>query len=235
MRVLLISPDKELAQDIRLCLQVRWTGLSLVCAPEQRKAIHVVHSERPDIIIIDLDSVGQNGFATLTQIRQFSDVPIIVLSQSSDVMDKVRALEMGADDWLTKPFVPMELLAKMNALLRRCGIIDFLQNIPPTFLSDRLTINFGTCEVYVSGRPVALTPTEYKVLSHLVHNEGKVVTHRSLLEAVWGPGYITDITFIKKYIYRLRSKLEDDPHHPRMLVGQRGFGYRFVQASHSRS
>ena len=233
MKVLLVSPSKELEQNIRLCLQVRWPGFSLAITAEDRKPIELVESEHPDIAIIDFGSDSGNSFDLLSEVRRFSEVPVIVLSGSSDIMDKVMALEMGADDWVTKPLIPMELLAKVNAVLRRCGIVEFQQNRDPSFVSDKLTINYATSEVCVSGKRVRLTPTEYRMLCHLVRNEGRVVTHHSLLERVWGSEYVNDVTFVKKYIYRLRSKLEDKDDNPQMLVSERGLGYRFIKAPDS--
>lgn len=233
MKLLLISDSEELGPSISLSLKVRWPGVIVVCATEGGKGVELVQTEQPDIGLIDLDSPNIEGFSVLNEIRGFSDVPIIILSQKNDVMDKVRALEMGADGWIAQPFTPMELLAKVNAVLRRCGILQFQYSRAPSFVSDVLTINYATREVFASGKPVKLTPTEYSMLCHLVRNEGKVVSHSSILDSVWGPEYATDVGFIKKYIYRLRSKLEDDQENPKMLLTERGIGYKFVKAQSS--
>jgi DNA-binding response OmpR family regulator len=230
MKVLLISDSQKLVQDISLALQVRWPDVILVWAGQGKKGIDLIEAEQPDITIIDLGSFDINGLDILSEIRSFFDVPIIALTSGSDAMDKVRALEVGADGWIGKPFMPIELLAEVNAVLRRSSILKFQYNHPLPFVSDKLSINYATREVYVSGKPVRLTPTEYNVLCHLLRNQAKVVTHRSLLDSIWGPRYTKDTGSLKEYIYRLRSKLEDDPENPRMLVTERGIGYKFVVA-----
>jgi two-component system KDP operon response regulator KdpE len=136
-------------------------------------------------------------------------------------------LEAGADDYIPKPFSPIELIARVTALFRRTHGFDF--KCDHAFSAGKLTINFSTREVSLSGRPVRLTPREYGLLSELAQNEGRVLHHSLLLEKVWGSEYIADYTFIKKYIYRLRCKLEPDPENPRMLLSERGIGYRFVR------
>jgi len=173
-------------------------------------------------------SLGE-PFDVLTQIRSFSDVPIIVLSARQAEMDKVKALEMGADDYITKPFGPIDLLARVKALLRRAGMPQLKQGNSSRFANSNLTINFATRDVLVSGNPVKLTPIEYNLLCNLVRNEGMVISHRSLLEKTWGSGYTDDISFLKKYIYRLRVKLNDNDPSRRMLATVRGIGYRFVR------
>jgi DNA-binding response OmpR family regulator len=230
MKVLLISDSENLVQDISLALQVRWPDVILVWAGQGKKGINLIEAEQPDITIIDLGSFDINGLDILSEIRSFFDLPIIALTSGNDAMDKVRALEVGADGWIGKPFMPIELLAEVNAVLRRSSILKFQYNHPLPFVSDKLSINYATREVYVSGKPVRLTPTEYNVLCHLLRNQAKVVTHRSLLDNIWGPRYTKDTGSLKEYIYRLRSKLEDDPENPRMLVTERGIGYKFVGA-----
>lgn len=230
MKVLVISDSEKLGQDVSLTLQVRWRDVILVWAAQGKKGIDLIEAEQPDIAIVDLGSFDIKGLDMLSEIRSLFDLPIIALTSGSDAMDKVRALEMGADGWIGKPFMPIELLAEVNAMLRRCSILKFQYNHPLPFVSDKLTINCATHEVYVSGKSVRLTPTEYNILCHLLKNHAKVVTHRSLLDNIWGPRYTKDTGSLKEYIYRLRSKLEDDPENPRMLVTERGIGYKFVGA-----
>ncbi len=232
MKVLLIGDLRELERDISVSLEVRWPGVILIYGAEQKTGVELVQTEQPDIVLLDFDSPQLDGFSMLNEVRSFSDVPIIIVSRRDDVMDTIRALEIGADNWIPKPIVPMLLLAKVNAVLRRCGVLRFQQGWP-SFISDKLAINYATREVYVSGKPVKLTPTEYNMLCRLVRNEGKVVTNSSLLDSVWGPEYATDVGFIKKYVYRLRSKLEDDQENPQMLLTERGIGYKFVRPTSS--
>ena len=229
IKALLVTDSKEIRQNICLSLRVRWPYVNVVTAASGRKGVDLVQTEQPDVVLLDLDLPDMDGFEMLSEVRLFSEVPIIILSARGDVMDNIRALEMGADDWITKPFNPLEFLAKVNALFRRCGILQFQQREAPSFVSDKLTINFANHEVYVLGKPVKLTPTEYNLLCHLVRNGGTVVGHHRLLDSVWGTQYTGDIGFLKKYIYRLRSKLEDSHENPQMIITERGIGYKFVK------
>ncbi len=143
-------------------------------------------------------------------------------------MDRARGLEAGADEYVTKPFSPIELLARVRALLRRTQRIGFKREHLLSMGSE-LAINFSTHEVLVSGKRVKLTPIEYNLLAELVRNEGRVLTHHALLEKVWGSEYTNDPNFVKKYIYRLRSKLEPNASDPQLLLNERGIGYRFIR------
>jgi DNA-binding response OmpR family regulator len=228
MRVLLVADSGELAQTISLVLKVRWPELSLLQADDGRVSIDLIHREKPDLVMLHLDSRAKDGFDLISQIRAFSEVPLIVLSQKDDVMDKVRALEMGADEWIAPSSVPMEFIAKVNAILRRCSS---LSNRPASsFLNGKLRIDYATRRVTVLGRPVKLTPIEYKILCQLVRNEGSVVSHSNLLQTVWGPNYGADPEFVKKYIHRLRSKVEEDPADPQMILTERGVGYILIRS-----
>ena len=231
MKALLVGGSKDLSQSISLILRVRWPNLSLIHVTEIRESTELVHKEQPDIVMLHLDSASLNGFDLISQIRGFSDVPIIALSQSDEVVDKVRALEMGADDWIAPSSLPMEFIAKVNAILRRCfpcrndrGCSDF---------NGKLSINYATREVRVDGKPVRLTPIEYKILCQLAKSEGRVVSRENLLRSVWGPNYEADPEFLKKYIHRLRSKIEEDPAAPKSIRTERGVGYIFTTSSNS--
>jgi len=229
MRVLVVADSEELAQTISVVLKVRWPQLSLFQASEARLSVDVIHREKPDLVMVDLDSAAVDGFDLISQIRGFCDVPLIVLSQRDDVMDKVRALEMGVDEWIARSSVPMEFIAKVNAILRRCSS---LSNRPASsFLNGKLSVDYATRRVTVLGRPVKLTPIEYKILCQLVRNEGSVVSHSNLLHTVWGPNYGADPEFVKKYIYRLRGKVEEDPADPQMILTERGVGYILIASS----
>ena len=170
-------------------------------------------------------------FDLISQIRSFSDVPIIILSDKNDVIDKVRALEMGADDWIVPSSIPMEFIAKVNAILRRCSSRN--NDDIASCLDGKLSINYATRRVRVLGKPVKLTPIEYEILCQLTRNEGSVVTYSNLLHSVWGPYYRADPEFLKKYIYRLRSKVEEDPSDPQMILTERSVGYIFTASPDS--
>ena len=236
MKVLVVSDSKDLSQTISLILKVRWPKLSLVQATEAREGLDLIHREQPDIVMLHLlerseGSASLDCFDLISRIRSFSDVPLIVLSQSNDVVDKIRALEMGADDWIAPSSIPMEFIAKVTAILRRCSANAKEQGA--SFLDGKLSINYASREVCRLGKPVKLTPIEYKLLYQLVKNGGSVVSHVNLLHSVWGPNYGADPEFLKKYIYRLRSKVEEDPAEPKIILTERGVGYIFVGAPNS--
>jgi DNA-binding response OmpR family regulator len=229
MKVLLVSDSEELSRTIPLVLKVRWPNLSLFCTGEARECLQLIHREQPCLALLHLDSGPEDCFALISQIRSFSDVPLMVISQSDDVMDKVRALETGADEWVVQSSVPMEFIAKVNALLRRCQHPN--TNCILSCLGGRITIDSCMRKVSVLGKVVKLTPIEYKILWQLAQNEGSVVSRDALVRTVWGPGYSTDPEFLKKYIYRLRCKVEEDPADPRILLTERGIGYIMASSS----
>lgn len=233
MKALLVGDSEDLLQAIFLALKVRWPELSLLHATEAREGTELTYREQPDIVMLQHGAASVDCFDLISQIRSFSDVGIIVLSQSDDVMDEVRALETGADDWITQPFMSVELLAKVNAVLRRCAIFQFQQSHAPSFVSDRLTIDYATRDVYLSGKLLKLTPIEFKILSRLARNEGRVVSRADLLHSVWGPDYRVQPEFLKKYIYRLRSKVEEDPTNPKIILNERGLGYILINSADS--
>ena len=230
IKVLFVGDSEELVQAMSIILKVRWRDLSLIHATEARQATELIHREQPDIVMLQIDASRPDDFDIIGQIRSFSEVPLIVLGQSKDVIDKVRALETGADDWIP-PSSPMEYIAKVNAVLRRCS--PHGDSYTASFLCGKLTINYATHDVYVNGERVELTPIEYKILYQLVRNEGSVVGHTNLLNSVWGPNYGAAPEFLKKYIYRLRSKIEEDPADPKIICTKRGVGYIFITASDS--
>jgi two-component system KDP operon response regulator KdpE len=164
----------------------------------------------------------------LKAIRLFSDVPVIMLTVRDDELSKVQGLELGADDYVTKPFSHLELLARVRAVLRRAQALPLTHEQP--FVSGDLQVDFARRQVTVRGQPVALTGTEYRLLYNLVRNAGRVMTHESLLARVWGREYTDEISYVKSYISRLRNKLERDPHHPEFILTEYGLGYWFRPA-----
>lgn len=229
MKVLVIEDNQEVVDSLCLCLKLVWPQVNTIATAEATKGIELVEAESPDIVILSLELPDMDGFDVLTQVRSFCNVPIIVLSVRQAETDKAKALETGADDYIVKPFSPIDLLARVRAVLRRAGMPQPKQGDASLFVSANLTINFATHDVLVSGNRVKLTPIEYSLLCNLVRNEGRVISHRSLLEKTWGSGYTDDINFLKKYIYRLRLKLNDHDSSRPMLVNVRGTGYKFVR------
>lgn len=231
MKLLIVGGSEELSETISLVLKVRWRELTVLRAADPREGLELAHSEQPDIVMLHLDSPGVDCFDLISQIRSFSNVPLVVLSESSDVVDKIRALEMGADDWISRNCTPMEFIARVNAILRRC--YPHGDNHLSCFFNGKLSINYAAHEVCILGKNVHLTATEYKVLYQLVRHEGSVISCTDLLHSVWGSGYEADCEFVKKYIYRLRCKLEQEPANPQLIVTRRGVGYLYSTANYS--
>jgi DNA-binding response OmpR family regulator len=227
MKVLVVSHSQTLAQAISAILKVRWPDLSLVHTSEARESLELIYRDQPDIVMFHLTERGEgvptpDCFDLISPIRSFSGVPLIVISQSDDVMDKVKALEMGADDWVSPSFIPMEFIAKVNAILRRLSPSNHVVSL---FLNGKLSINYDTRQVSISGKPVKLTPIQYKLLCHLIENQGRVCSSTELLQHVWGPNYSDERELLKLSVYRLRSKIEEDPSNPEIIFNERGIGY----------
>jgi len=234
VQVLVVEDNQQAVRDISFCLQVRYPEVIVVSVADGPKGIEMVETESPDLVMVDSSLPDIDTPDLVSKIREFSDVPLIILSEAETDMDRARGLEAGADEYVTKPFSPIELLARVRALLRRTQGIGFK---PERLISigSELTINFTTREIFLSSNRVKLTPIEYNLLSELVRNSGRVLTHSTLLERVWGSEYANDYSFVKKYIYRLRCKLEPDASKPQILLTERGIGYRFVRPTSPQS
>ena len=226
MKVLVVDDAAEVIEAVTVSFTLQWRETDVIGADNGETALDLIEQERPDVVLLDIAMPGMDGFETLREIRAFSDVPVIMLTARDDVIDKVKGLELGADDYVTKPFDHLELLARVKALLRR---LDMPQPVSraPSFQAGELTIDFASREVRLGGELVPLTATEYKVLYHLVRNAGRVLPHETLLAKVWGREYVEEIDYLRVYIRRLRQKLERDPEHPRHILTERGLGYRF--------
>jgi two-component system KDP operon response regulator KdpE len=226
MKVLVVDDAAEVIEAVTVSFTLQWRETEVIGADNGETALDLVEREHPDIVLLDIAMPGMDGFAVLRELRAFSDVPVIMLTARDDVIDKVKGLELGADDYVTKPFDHLELLARVKALLRR---LDMPQptSRAPSFQSGDLTVEFAAREVRVSGEVVPLTATEYKLLYHLVRNAGRVLPHETLLAKVWGREYVDEIDYLRVYIRRLRLKLEPDPERPVHIITERGLGYRF--------
>ena len=227
MKVLLVNLPDSISSYILLVLRVRWPDVAPIHAQEAEEALGLLHAQQPDLAILHLPeradgSAPDDCFGLIEGIREFSEVPLIVVGETTDVMDKVKALETGADDWISASFVPMEFIAKVNALLRRCR----LDNGGVSYLPDgSLSIDHSTRQVCVSGNPVKLTPIQFEILKHLVKHAGRVCTSNELLQHVWGPSYINEKEILKLSVHRLRSKIEKNPSAPEIILNERGIGY----------
>lgn len=227
MKVLVIEDAPDVVEAIRLGFALQWREVDVLGAERGEEGVDMVESERPDLVLLDIGLPDIDGYEVLREVRAFSDVPVIMLTARDDTFDKVKGLELGADDYVTKPFDHLELLARIRAVLRRLDM-PAPRSRAPSFRSRDLEIHFDTREVRVRGEPVDLTPTEYKLLYHLVRNAGRVLTHGTLLAKVWGREYIDEVDYLRVYIRRLRDKLDDEPEHPRYIETERGLGYRFI-------
>ena len=229
MKVLLVGGSEELCATLRVVLRVRWHNIELSHVANWRESLSVLRREEPVLVLVDCSSDVAVCCDLISQVRSFSDVPLVVVGDGEDVTAKVRALETGADDWIHASSIPMEFIARVNALLRRYRTES--ESAMALYSNGPLSIDFATQEARISGRRLGLTPTEFKVLCLLARHEGTVVTREALLSTVWGSESYSDPEFVKKYIHRLRVKLEDDPADPRIIVNRRGVGYMLATAS----
>jgi DNA-binding response OmpR family regulator len=232
IKVLLVKLPEETAEYITVVLKVRWPGLISFSTGEAGEAAELIRSEQPHLVMLYLPeqreaSTPGDRFDLISHIRSFSDVPIIVIGSCADDMDRVHGLEMGADDWVSPSFLPMEFIARVNAILRRC--FPDKQGVS-SFLNGRLSIDYAARRVSVGGNPVKLTPIQYEILCHLVRNAGRVCSSSELLRHVWGPGYSDEKDILRLNVHRLRSKIEEDPSSPEIILSGRGGGY-VVRAS----
>ena len=229
MKLLVIDDAEEVIEAVTVSFNVQWRETEILGAANGEAGLDLIEQEQPDLVLLDVMMPVMDGYETLRRIRAFSDVPVIMLTAKDGVLDKVKGLELGADDYITKPFDHLELLARVNALLRRLAMPQ-PKSASPSFVSGELTVHFGSREVQLNGVPVTLTPIEYKLLYHLVRNAGHTLRHETLLAKVWGREYIDEIDYLRVYIRRLRMKLEQDPDHPQFILTDRGLGYRFQRS-----
>jgi DNA-binding response OmpR family regulator len=198
-------------------------GYEVFTATDGEEAVDAFSANPADLILLDVMLPHMDGFATCQRIRQFSNVPIIMLTAKGEEQDRVRGLDVGADDYLVKPFSVMELLARVRAVLRRAQVSETGQD--RFFVHENLRIDFARAEVWLGEQAVYLSATEYRLLLQFTHNIGKVLTAEELLTSVWGPEYRDDKEILWVTIARLRQKVEDDPHMPRHIVTRSGLGY----------
>ena len=228
MKVLVVDDAPEVVDSVRLGFAVQWREVDVLSAGTGKEALELVEQESPDLVLLDVGLPDMDGFKVLQEIRFFSDVPVVMLTARDDTIDKVRGLELGADDYVTKPFNHLELLARIKAVPRRLDM-PAPKSRAPSFRSGDMEMDFDAQEVRVNGERVELTPTEYKLLYHLVRNAGHTLTHGTLLAKVWGREYRDEVDYLRVYVRRLRDKLGDDPEKPRYIRTERGLGYRFLR------
>lgn len=201
-------------------------GAEVYTAGNSAEGLRTFYAKQPDLVLLDIMMPGEDGWDTCRQIRRLSDVPVIMLTALRTDEDIVRGLEAGADDFISKPFSNSVLLARARAVLRRAELAP-PGDKPYTYRDSKLAIDLDRYTVLVHGEPVKLTPTEFRLLTYMVQNAGRVLTFHQILEHVWGWEYQDSPDYVHVYISHLRQKLEDDPRHPKYLVTEHGVGYRF--------
>ena len=224
-RILVVDDEERMVRFIRLNLE--HDGFQVIEAHKGGPVLDIIRTQLPDLVLLDIMLPDIDGFELLRLIREANSVPVIMLTAKGEEEDRVRGLELGADDYITKPFSPRELVSRVKAVLRRVemmagnaeGVIE---------VDDRFKIDFNRREVRVDGKLIQLRPTEYRLLYHLVQNAGWVLSHEQLLMKVWGYEYQDEPHYVRLYINYLRKKIEKDPANPQYILTERGAGYRFV-------
>jgi two-component system KDP operon response regulator KdpE len=222
-RILVVDDDPQMQRAVANALRARHYSVATAATGED--ALALVAQNQVDLVLLDLRLPGIGGHDVIARLRSWTDVPVIVLSVRDAQEEKVAALEAGADDYITKPFGTGELLARMEAVLRRSAP----DHEPPVMRFDDLEIDLARRLVRFRGEPLHLTPTEYRLLETMAKNPGKLMTHRLLLQQVWGPGYGTESNYLRLYVRQLRQKLADDPSRPKWITTEPGLGYRWLR------
>jgi two-component system, OmpR family, KDP operon response regulator KdpE len=220
LRVLVVDDERAIRRYLRAALNAQ--GYTVYEASGGKEALKMVVADRPDLIILDLGLPDLDGVEVTRQLREWTHIPIIILSVREQENDKIDALDAGADDYLTKPFSSGELMARMRAALRR----SMQTTSEPVFESDELKVDLARRQVTVAGQEISLTPTEYDLLRILVQNAGRVLTQRQLLHQVWGGAYESEAHLLRVNMSNLRRKIEPDPTRPHYIITEPGVGYR---------
>lgn len=229
--ILVVDDEKRMVKFIRLNLEQ--DGYQVISAYNGLQALEQLRSQLPSLVLLDVMLPDIDGFEVLHRIREVSSVPVIMLTAKGEEDDRVRGLEMGADDYVTKPFSPRELVSRVRAVLRRISTTAG-EDADVIVVDEHLKMDFSRREIWVDGELVNLRPTEYRLLYHLARNAGWVITHEQLLTKVWGYEYRDEPHYVRLYINYLRKKLENDPSKPKYILTERGVGYRFIDYKRDR-
>jgi len=224
-RILIVDDDIGVVKSLRANLASK--GFETMTALDGAEALNIIERELPDLIILDIMMPKMNGSDVCQRIREWSQIPIIMLSARRDIEEKAGCLDAGADDYITKPFGVNELVARVRAVLRRSDGMEHAA-VTPNFSAGSLKINFVAREVTVGGREIKMTPTEYNLLQELALGSGRVFSHATLLGRVWGPEYAEEREYLRVFIGRLRKLIEEDPLNPKHILTITGVGYKFV-------
>lgn len=225
-RILIVDDEPRVIGFIRMNLELE--GYQVIEAHNGLEALDAVRTKLPDAILLDVMMPNLDGFETLRMLREFSNIPVIMLTAKGEENDRVYGLELGADDYVTKPFSPRELSSRVKAVLRRAEMPSSSPGQAILRIDDRLQVDFNRREVIVEDERVKLRPTEYLLLYHLIQNAGWTVPHDQLLAKVWGYEYRDESHYVRLYVNYLREKIEENPSKPRYILTERGVGYRFV-------
>jgi DNA-binding response OmpR family regulator len=225
--VLVVDDDVHILRMMQRILELE--GYRTLMANSGGNALDLFNEETPELVLLDITMPGMDGYTVCQRIREFSPVPIIMVTAKGNDEEKVKGLDAGADDYVTKPFASKELVARVRAVLRRAKLWD--EPCEPAFHSGDLVVDFAWHRVTLRSQEVSLTATEYKLLSYLVHNAGRLVTPDQILQAVWGEEYIGECHLLRVNIARLRQRLADNPEEPRFIVTKIGIGYMFLKPS----
>ncbi len=221
----MVDDEPRMINFIRMNLEME--RLQVISAPNGLEAVKRVREMLPDCVLLDVMMPEMDGFETLSSIREESSVPVIMVTAKNDEEEKVKGLNLGADDYITKPFSPRELVSRVKAVIRRSELPSQIDKAPIK-IDERMQIDFNRREVIIDGKPIKLRPTEWRLLYHLVQNAGWVVPHEQLLSKVWGWEYRDETQYLRLYITYLRQKIEADLNHPIYIMTERGVGYRFL-------
>ena len=224
-KLLIIEDDAELVGALEVYFSR--VGYEVITAVNGLEGLQTLYNVRPDIVVLDIAMPKMDGWEACRRIRELSDVPIVILTARVQEDERVRGLKLGADDYVVKPFSLKELEARLEAVLRRAPDAK-ARRTGPLFANQELAIDAERLLVTRDGKRVDLTPTELRLLLFLAENVGRVLTHRQILDKVWGDEYSDDADYVKLFVYRLRHKIEPDPKHPQYILSERGIGYRFV-------
>ncbi|NJL92674.1 MAG: response regulator transcription factor [Anaerolineae bacterium] len=224
-RILVVDDEVRMIGFIRMNLELE--NFQVIEAHNGLEALEAIRTQLPDLVLLDIMMPKLDGYETLRMLREFSNIPVIMLTAKGEEEDIVRGLELGADDYVPKPFSPRELSSRVRAVLRRA---DMPSAADSTIIKvdERLSVDFNRREVIVNGAPIKLRPTEYRLLYHLMENAGWTVPHEQLLAKVWGYEYRDEAHYVRLYVNYLREKIEADPANPHYILTERGVGYRFV-------
>ena len=227
MKILLVDDDPEILDAVAVGFRFHWRDSTVLTSQTGAEGLRLFYEQSPDIVVLDVGIPGRSGFEVLEEIRRVSDVPVLMLTARQTESSQVRGLDLGADDYIIKPFSIMALLARIRAVLRRVEHVPPTLRAPDATIGD-LAIDFENQQVWLRGQVVRLTPAEYRLLYQLVRNARRVVPNRVLRERVWGPDWQATSNDLKALVSRLRAKLGDDPSQPRYIETHRGVGYRLI-------